>query len=423
MFSHIANRCHKHSPRAAVASFIIFFTLFGRTQAGDWPQILGPQRNGQAQHEKLAESWPAAGPKTVWRRNVGSGYAGVAVVGEACILFHRQGDEAIVERLDAATGKPRWKKSFPTHYASGIAPDNGPRCTPLIHKDRVYLFGADGDLHALSLADGAVLWTRDLYRECEAPSGYFGAGSSPIVEGGALLVNVGGKHQNGIVALDTRSGQTLWHKTDELASYSSPVATTIGDQRQVVFVTRLNVVSLDPRTGEERFRFPFGMRGPTVNAANPVIVGDRLFVTASYGVGAKLAQIIPTGAKIVWEKDDALSSQYTTPIEHQGFLYGTDGRQDAGVAELRCVELATGAVRWSEVGFGTANLIAVDDKLLIQKTSGELILAQANPDRFTQLATARIFPEGSVVQALPALADGRYFVRDENALVVLQVGR
>jgi hypothetical protein len=409
--------------QVAIAICLTLMVMTGSALAGDWPQILGPQRNGQAQNETLAETWPDTGPRTIWQRDVGSGYAGVAVVGDACILFHRQGDQSVVERLAAATGQPRWKKTFPTRYVSTIAPDNGPRCTPLIYQDCVYLFGADGDLHALSLADGQLKWTRDLYKECNAPSGYFGAGSTPIVEGEMLLVNVGGKQGNGIVALDRNSGQTLWHQTDELASYSSPVATTIGDQRHVIFVTRMNVVSIDPRTGAERFRFPFGMRGPTVNAANALVVGDRLFVTASYGIGAHLAQISPTGVKTVWENDDALSSQYTTPIEHQGFLYGIHGRQDEGVAELRCVELETGNVRWKQPGFGTANLIGVDDKLLIQKTSGELVLAQASQDRFIPLATARIFPEGSVVQALPALSDGRIFVRDESSLVVLHVGR
>jgi outer membrane protein assembly factor BamB len=293
----------------------------------------------------------------------------------------------------------------------------------VIDKDRVYVFGADGDLHALSLADGRILWTRQLYQECDAPSGYFGAGSSPIVEGEMLLVNVGGKQEQGLVALDRNSGQTVWHRTDELASYSSPVAATIDGQRHIIFVTRLNVVSVDPLNGNERFRFPFGMRGPTVNAANPLVIGDRLFVTASYGVGARLAKIDRAGAAITWDKDDALSSQYTTPIEHHGFLYGIDGRQDVGTAELRCIDLETGAVRWSQPGFGTANLIVVDDKLLIQKTSGELVLVQATPERFTTLASARIFPEGSVVQALPALANGRLFVRNEKTLIVLQVGR
>lgn len=406
---------------AAIAACVML--LSNSALAGDWPQILGPQRNGRAEGETLAESWPAAGPKILWRYDVGSGYAGAAVVGDACILFHRRGDQVIAERLDAATGKPRWKQSFLTHYVSTIAPDNGPRCVPLIHNDHVYLFGADGDLHALALADGQPRWSRQLYEEYAAPSGYFGAGSSPIVEGELLLLNVGGKEGHGLVALDCNSGKTIWHRTDEQASYSSPVLATINDQRQVVFVTRLNVVSVDPRTGDERFRFPFGMRGPTVNAANPLVVGDHLFVTSSYGIGARLAKIGSTGAEIVWDKEDSLSSQYTTPIEHEGFLYGIDGRQDAGVAELRCVELATGKVRWNQPDFGTGNLIAVDDKLLIQKTSGELVLSKIDPDRFIPLATAQIFPTGSVVQALPALADGRLLVRDERELVVLEVGR
>lgn len=345
------------------------------------------------------------------------------MVGDACILFHRIGIEAIVQRLDAATGQPRWKQSFQTHYGGGVSPDNGPRCTPLVDRDCVYLFGADGDLHSLGLADGKPLWSRQLYQECHAPGGYFGAGSTPIIEGELLLVNVGGKEGTGIVALDRTTGKTRWQKTDEQASYSSPVAATIGTQRHIVFVARLNVVSVDPQTGAERFRFPFGARGPSANAANPVLVGDRLFVTACYGVGARLAQIGTSGAKILWENDESLSSHYTTPIEHQGFLYGIDGRQDVGVAELRCIELATGKVRWKQPDFGTGNFIAVDDKLLIQKTSGELVLMKLSPERFIQLATARLFPEGSVVQALPALAAGRLFVRDENVLQAVQVGR
>ena len=392
-----------------------------RASAGDWPQIHGPQRNAKADQEKLAETWPTGGPKMIWRRDVGSGFAGVAVVGDACILFHRVGDEAIAQRLNVSTGQPVWTKKFPTHYLSSIASENGPRCTPLVYQNRVYLFGADGDMHALALADGQELWSRQLYQDCQAPSGYFGAGSSPIVEGGMLLVNVGGKQGNGLVALDLNSGQTIWHATDEQASYSSPVAATLNGQRDIVFVTRLNVVAVDPKTGAERFRFPFGARGPTVNAANPLVIGNRIFVNSSYGVGARLAEVGQSGVTTVWENDESMSSQYTTPIECKGFLYGIHGRQDLGVAELRCIELATGAVKWSQPDFGTANLIGVGDQLLIQKTGGELILANARSDKFAPLATAQVFPEGSTVQALPALAGGQLLVRDEKSLLALQV--
>jgi len=381
--------------------------------AGDWPQILGPSRNGKAQAEHLANAWPAAGPKLVWSREVGSGYAGVAVVGGKPVVFHRVADSAIAECLDGRTGKPIWKNSFPTHYVSTIAPDEGPRCVPLVADGRVYLFGADGDTHCLALNSGRELWKRDLYQELHAPDGYFGAGSSPILDSGKLLINVGAPGA-GIVALSPKTGETLWQATEEAASYSSPIAMSLNGARHVIFVTRLNVISLDPATGQVRFRFPFGMRGPTVNAANPLVFDSYLFVTSNYGIGARLSKLTPTGAQRVWESDDVLSSQYTTSIELDGHLYGIDGRQDAGVARLRCVDAHSGKVVWTEEGFGTATLILADGKLLIMKTDGHLVLASPSPTKYQQLASSALFSD--TVQALPALSDGFLYARDTRTL-------
>src|SRR5207244_299172 len=155
----------------------------------------------------------------------------------------------VVEALEASGGKPIWKESFPTNYSSGISDDNGPRCVPVIHQGNVYLFGAGGNLHSVSLKDGSKRWSREAYREFGAPEGYFGAGSTPIVEKEKLLVNVGGKAGSGLVAFSLKDGKTVWQSTDELASYSSPVAVTLEGVRHVIFVTRLNVVSVDPENG------------------------------------------------------------------------------------------------------------------------------------------------------------------------------
>ena len=307
--------------------------------AGDWPQILGPHRNGQADGEQLT-AWPAAGPPLVWSRAVGQGFAGVAVVGSRAILFHRVGDDLLAEALDANTGKTLWKTTFETRYRGSISPDNGPRCVPLVHENRVYLFGPSGELACVALDSGKTVWARNVDQDFKAPEGYFGAGSSPIVEGDKLLLNVGGRDGAGIVAFSLADGKTLWKSTDEAASYSSPVVTTLGGRRQVVFVTRLNVVSLDPQGGKVQFQFPFGQRGPTVNAANPLVLGDHLFVSASYGVGATWAKIGPQGATPVWESDEVMSSQYTTCVEKDGVLYGIDGRQDLGVGRLRAFDPA-----------------------------------------------------------------------------------
>ena len=403
-----------------VLLLIAFWLAAAPASAGDWPQILGPARNGKAQNEKIAGRVPSGGPPVLWQHKVGSGYAGPAIVGPRLIVFHRVGERAVCEALDARTGKPLWKKDFPTAYASSIAPDNGPRCVPLVHDKAVYLFGADGDLHCLALESGNIRWSRELYKDFDASEGYFGAGSSPIVDGDKLLVNVGGRGA-GIVAVSLDSGKTIWKATDAAASYSSPVAASIAGKRHVIFVTRLETISVDPATGNPLFRFPFGMRGPTVNGANPVVVGDHLFLTASYGIGSEWRRLSSGESERVWESDDLISSQYTTPIQHQGILYGTDGRQDAGVARLRAIDPEAKRVLWTEEGFGTATLILADGKLLIMKTDGTLVLVRPSPKAYAQLGSAKLFDD--TVQALPALAGGRFYARDTQYLRAFDLGK
>jgi len=377
--------------------------------AGDWPQILGPHRNGVADGERI-EPWGPGGPRTRWAYPLGEGYAGPAVLGERVVVFHRVEDVERVEALDAATGRALWKTDSPASYAPGVDPDTGPRCVPLIHDGAVYVYGAAGDLHAVRLADGRKLWSRAMLREFNGDEGYFGTGCAPLVVAGRLLVNVGGRGTAGLVALGLSDGATLWQATDERASYSAPTSVILDGQPYAILVTRLNVVCIDPRDGAVRFRFPFGQRGPTVNAATPLVCDGNLFVTANYGVGARWAKITARGYEIVWDSDDSLSSQYPTPVYRAGFLYGVHGREDVGAAQLRCIEAATGAVRWSVPDFGMAHLILAGDRLLVLTVGGRLLLATAAPERLETLASAEVSRGGT--RALPALASGRLYVRE-----------
>lgn len=142
----------------------------GSAAAGDWPQILGPHRNGLADDEQLLASWPVGGPQTVWQRDVGRGFAGAAIWKDRLVLFHRVGNELVGEGLDAATGKPRWKVTFPTKYASTISSDDGPRCVPLVHEGLVFLLGPEGELQCVELGTGKKVWFRNLYQEFKAPT-------------------------------------------------------------------------------------------------------------------------------------------------------------------------------------------------------------------------------------------------------------
>jgi outer membrane protein assembly factor BamB len=390
---------------------VVAAILSSTAQAGEWPQILGPTRNGVAAGETLPEKFPAGGPPLVWSHPVGAGYAGPVVSGKAVVVFHRVGGAERVESLDTETGKLNWKAEFPASGQGGIDPDHGPRASPLIHEGRVYVFGVGGDLHCVELAGGRKVWSRAAGEDFGAAEGYFGFGSSPIVSGGKLLVNVGGSDGAGIVAFALDTGATLWKATSDDASYSSPTQAVIDGRTHVIFVTRLNVFSLDPATGQVRFQFPFGKRGPTVNAAAPIVFEkDRLFVTASYGVGAVAAKITPQGAQQIWTNDDSMSSQYNSSVYYQGHLYGIDGREDYDNGKLRCVKAATGEVVWSDDNFGVAHLILAGGRLLALKTTGEVVIVPATPDGFRPLATARL-PGSGKTRALPALAGGRLYLR------------
>jgi len=403
---------------------IILLVLPANIRAGDWPQILGPQRNGTAAGEVLSAKWPVTGPKLNWKRSLGSGFSGPAVVSGRVIVFHRVDANERIEALDVNTGKSLWKTDFLATYRGGINPDTGPRCVPLIHGDKIYAFGAAGDLHCVRLADGKKVWSRALLTELGGTEGYFGVGSTPIVVDGRLLVNVGGREQAGICAIELNTGQTLWKQTDERASYSSPSTIILAGKPHALFVTRYNTVAIDPRSGKVAFEFPFGKRGPTVNAATPLVFDGHLFVTSSYGVGAQLARITQAAPTPIWASDEALSSQYNTPVYHDGYLYGIHGREDLGIAELRCVRAKTGETEWSVDQFGVAHIILAGDKMLLVKIDGQIVLAKVSPESFMKLA--QTLPLGTTTRSLPALAGGNLYVRDNlgdgSTLRSLRVG-
>ena len=400
--------------RALVICWILM--LPQTISAGDWPQILGPQRNGIAEGEKLASSWPATGPRTVWKQSVGTGLSGVAVAGGTVYVFDRDGDSERIAALDALTGKPRWKPiTWPASYQDTISGDDGPRSIPVVQGGRVYAYGAAGNLVCINVQEAKIVWSRNLVTDYQSDLGYFGAGSTPLVEGQAIIVNVGGqKSQAGVVGLSAETGKELWKSVPDTASYSSPVAVTVDGTRHVLCITRLKLVSLDPSNGQVRFEIPFGKRGPTVNGANPVIVKNYVLATASYGIGATFAKIAKDHADSQWEGDEILSSQYTTSVLQGAYLYGIDGRQDQGMASLRCFDPLTRKIAWTEEGFGMATLILADNKLVCMKTDGTLTLVAASPKAYEELGTAKLFD--ATCRGLPALANGMLYVRDTQTL-------
>jgi outer membrane protein assembly factor BamB len=398
------------------------------SSAGDWPQILGPGRDGHAaEGEKLAPQWPDGGPPVAWSREVGSGYAGVAVSGGRVFLFHRVGNRELVEALDAATGTTLWQDvGHPTRFRPQVGGGDGPLCTPVVSEGRVIVYGASGMLVCLDATTGRRVWVRDTHRDFAAAEGYFGAGSTPLVIQDRVIVNVGGAKQGaGMVAFDLASGATWWQCLADTAGYSAPIRVDGGDRPLVLAVTRLQCLLLDPTDGGILWQFPFGQRGPTVNAATPVLLPNgRLLVTAAYGIGSVCAAFDRSAVRPLWNGLEPLATQYCTPVLVGGHLYAIDGRDDLPPTALKCIDPETGRVLWAEGHFGYGTLLVAGGTLLVTRTDGEILLLAPDPTAARVLARGRPFGPHQVgaLRALPALADGRLFLRDDRRLLCLQVG-
>ena len=404
-------------PVAALVS--LCSTLLGAATNSDWPQLLGPQRDGIYLGPSIAKAWPKEGPPIVWKREVGPGLAGPAVSGERLILFHRRESLAVVECLDPRTGKPMWQADYATDYRDDFGFDEGPRATPTIAEGRVFTFGAEGRLSCWKLETGVLLWHVDAAKEFGSAKGFFGRAASPLVEGDLVILMPGGRDGAGVVALDVTTGKVRWKATGDEASYASPTVAIIRGRRIIFALTREALVALQPMDGQVIFRHPWRPRGSaTVSAATPLVVEDMIFLSASYGAGASLLRFQERGPKEIWSRDDVLSNHYATSVHRGGFLYGWHGRQEQG-CELRCVDLKTGKVRWSEAGLKAGSVILVGDELLLLTERGLLIRAPATPEGFKPTARAQILP--SDVRAFPALANGFLFARSREQLICLDL--
>jgi outer membrane protein assembly factor BamB len=386
--------------------------------AGDWPQFLGPTRNGVYADKDISPTFPATGPAVIWKQEIGHGFAGPVVSGGKLVMFHRIDEKEVVECFDAKTGKSIWKMDYPTDYSDDFGFDDGPRATPAIADGKVYTFGAAGALGAWDLATGKQIWMVDTRKTFKSEKGFFGRACSPLVEGNAVIVNIGADGA-GVVAFDKETGKTLWKATDDAASYSSPVAATIAGKRYLFVFTRSGLAAIDPPTGKVYFDFPFRSRmDASVNAATPLVIDDTLFLSASYGTGAALLKFDEKSPKKLWAGDNILSNHYATSVVFKGFLYGFNGRQEQG-PDLTCVELKTGKPVWSKDHFGAGTILLADGKLVILTEKGELQIAPASPEEFRPTARAQVLPFSS--RAYPAVADGLFYARGDKELVCVNL--
>ncbi|OAI38926.1 hypothetical protein AYO40_01430, partial [Planctomycetaceae bacterium SCGC AG-212-D15] len=326
--------------------------------AADWPQFLGPQRNGSSPETGLLAQWDAKGPKVVWKVPGGPGHAQVAVVGgRAYTLVERGGDEVVLA-LDAATGKEIWSKRF----GRGSSPSS----TPAVAADRLYVQSASGPLYCLETDSGKVIWERNLPKGHRVPYAQ-GMMVSPILEGNLVLTVVGG-------AWNRTTGEPVWTNAEKTGGFefSSPVVVRVGRKSQAVFVTGTQLVAVQPDDGKVLWRYPWTHNEG--DAATPVVIDGQIFVSS--GGCALLTPAASGEPRVLWKEDRTMDNYWATAVCDGKYLYGISGMH-ATNPSLNCVELSNGRLVWSRKAFGWANLTLADRHLYILTVKGELVVAAA----------------------------------------------
>jgi len=388
--------------------------------AADWPQFLGPTRDGVSAETAVLTEFPTDGPKIAWKMAVGSGWSGPVVADGKVILFHRVENQEIVDCLDATNGKSIWKHGYRTRYEDDFRFDEGPRATPLITDGKVITFGADGDLQALEFATGKELWKRNVNKDYDVTKGYFGAACSPIRVGNFILMNVGGRNA-GVVAFDFATGKEVWKTSNDKASYSSPTVAKFDGRERAVFFTRSGLLGIDPTNGEVKFSKEWRPRiDASVNAATPLVHKNQIFISTSYQRGAIVLEVKNDDLTEIWASDDVLSNHYNTSVRHKEHLFGINGRQEQKPA-LTCIDWKTGKLEWSKDRFGCAVLIVVGDAIVAIAEPGDLVIFAADPKAYRELARAKVLE--SPVRAAPAFANGKLYARDGKTMVCVDLGK
>jgi outer membrane protein assembly factor BamB len=385
----------------------------GAAPAADWPQFRGPNRDGVSRETGLLKSWPAGGPKVLWKVPLGEGYSHIAVANGRLFTLYSQGSQELAVALDAATGKLIWRVPIDRKYQSDMG--NGPRSTPTVEGDLVYVLSGNGRLAALAAKDGRKVWEHDLPREFGARVPGWGASTSPLIEGNLLLVDVGGRNGKSLAAFDKKTGKVVWTSQNDIAGYSAPIAVTVGAVRQVIFFTGTSVVSVSPKDGRLFWRVPWRTDWD-VNAATPIFVPpDKVFISSGYGVGSALFQIKAAGgratAEEVW-RSRGMKNQFSSSVLHNGTIYGFDD------STFKAIDAATGKERWKQRGFAHGSLILADGHLIVLSERGcDLALVEATPQAYREKGRTEVL-SGKCWTA-PTLANGRLYLRNEGELVAL----
>ncbi len=391
-----------------------YFYLNAAISAGDWPQWRGPNRDGISAETGLLKSWPATGPKVLWRTGAGESYSAISVAQGRLYTLDGQSSNEIALCLDANTGKEIWRTTIDQLFDNDQG--GGSRATPAVDGDLVYVLSAGGKLLALNTKDGKKAWSHDLVSEYGGRVPRWGISVSPLVEGNMLLVDVGGKSGHSVMAFNKASGAVVWKSETDIPGYSAPIAVTVNGVKQILVFTGSALVSLAPADGKLFWRYPWET-SYDVNAATPVFIpGDKVFISSGYGKGGTLLQMQAAGNRVtvrdVWKSRD-MKNHFSSSILYQNHLYGFDD------AFLTCLDIATGEPKWQQRGFQKGSLIFADGHLVVLGERGNLALVEATPASYKEKGSVQILK--GRCWTMPTLANGKLYLRNQSEMLCADV--
>ncbi len=397
---------------------LITLVGLGSGSAKEWPSYRGPSLNGIT-----SEALAGLNTQEIWKAETELGFSSFSIAdGKALTLVQREIDGNPMEvcvAYDASTGKEVWSNELwlaGQWNGGGNAgtKDNGggdgPRATPTIDGDKVYVIDSHIRVYCLELASGDLVWKRDIIKEHNGQNIKWHNAASAVIDGDLLFVAGGGKGQ-ALLALNKADGEVVWKTEDDLMTHATPVIAEIHGTRQVIFFTQEGLVSLTPEDGNVLWRYDFPYNVST--AASPVVWEDIVYCSAGYGVGAGAVKVSKSGdglaATEIWRTENDNINHWSTPVVKDGYLYGMYGFKEYGKAPLACIDIRTGETEWAEEGFGPGNLILAGDDLVALSDKGELVIIEATPEKYTEKSRDDLL-DGKC-WSTPALANGKVYIR------------
>ncbi len=404
------------------ACFIL--TVCALLTAEDWPSWRGPRGDGTWNGPPIADKLPPQGLKTIWKRPIGGGYAGVTVVGDQVFTMDRrtdQGEQEQVLAFAASDGKALWTHTYAAPYHK-LDYGNGPRAAPTFHEGRLYTLGAMGHVHCLEASSGKVLWTHDTVAAFSAKVPAWGFAASPVIYRNLVIFHVGARPGGSLLAMDKISGKLVWKGSEEAAGYCTPIIISHGGQDMLLHWGPTNIQSINPATGAVHWSYPYEIKYG-VSIATPIFQ-EGIYFIAGYWDGSRAIELgaAPGDFKLAWQDKKYLNGLMSQPLYRDGHVYLLDKFYG-----LTCFKLKTGAKVWDDdkrMTPGGANPQASlvwtgdSDKALILNSEGQLILAKLNPAGYQELWRSPIIGK---TWAHPAYAGNRVYARSDSELICVEL--